>query len=60
MEAVICSMFLYTIISVVVALIFAETTVTGDFFHVVVFWPLLFIKWSLKSLWNILFKGWRD
>ena len=27
---------------------------------IMLFWPLLFIKWALKQLFNILFKDWKD
>ena len=27
---------------------------------IMLFWPLLFIKWSLKQLFNILFKDWKE
>lgn len=52
--------FVYVIASFVFALTFADPTVGGDFPRTLVFWPLLFIKWVLKQLFDILLKDWRD
>ena len=55
----------YTIIYLITGFVGACVTCprdsTGEDVYVVVFfWPLLFIKWTLKQLFNILFKYWKD
>ena len=55
-----CSV-IYLIIGFVGACATCPRGSTGEEACVVVFfWPLIFIKWSLKQLFNILFKGWKS
>ena len=43
-----------------ISTIIAGNTTWGEAQVTIVFWPLIFIKWSLKQLFNILFKDWKD
>ena len=52
--------FFYTFGSFILACCFSDVGDADDLCRVAVFWPLLFVKWFLKQLFNVLFKGWRD
>ena len=52
--------FFYVILSFILACLLSDTGDSDDLCRVAVFWPLLFVKWFLKQLFNVLFKGWRD
>ena len=55
----ICSLIGYIFIGFVSAC-FINPYGREDACILMLFWPLLFIKWTLKQLFNILFKDWRD
>jgi len=52
--------FFYVILSFILACLLSDAGDADDLCRVAVFWPLLFVKWFLKQLFNVLFKGWRD
>ena len=51
---------IYMIIGFIGVCIMCPYATKEETCHIMFFWPLIFIKWSLKQLFNILFKDWKD